>query len=116
MSTLTTILSSLGTGVSTTLGTLDDNGEIDKQKRNSALISTAVSSSLLYGANALNNYQVEKIYEKYSSSYIDSMSDEELAKAAERLDAMSEEKLAQALEKANLLTAESTENNQTKTI
>ena len=116
MSTLTTILSSLGTGVSTTLGTLDDNGQIDKQKRNSTLISTAVSSSLLYGADTYNDYQIEKIYEKYSSSYIDSMSDEELAHAAERLDSMSEEELTQALEDANLLTAESNENNTTKTI
>lgn len=116
MSTLTTIISSLGAGTSTALGTLDDNGQIDKEKRNSTLISSAVSSSLLYGADTYNTHQVEKIYEKYSTSFIDSMSNEELARAAERLDSMSEEELTQTLEKANLLAAESNGNNTTKTI
>lgn len=84
--TTTSLISSSGAVLTTTCATLGDDGKIDKDKRNATLGTTAVTAGTLVGATIAEKNTMNEIYEKYSSAYIDSMTDEELALALEQLD------------------------------
>lgn len=84
MDTLT-LTSTLGTGVAITNGTIDDNRHIDPTARDSiigTLLSTTITTAI---GDTLNAQTMRQIHSKYSNAYVESMSDEELEYALERL-------------------------------
>lgn len=85
MTTLTMLASSSAT-VGTTSTTFNEDGTIDTEKRNTLIGSSAILGGTIIGSSMLEDNTMNEIYEKYSSSYIDSMSDEELVSALEQLD------------------------------
>ncbi len=84
--TTTSMLTSTSATLSTTTSTLGEDGSIDKDKRNLLLGSTALTTGTLIGENIVENHVMNEIYDKYASAYVESMSDEELAIALEKLD------------------------------
>ena len=89
--TLTTT-TGVGAAISTTGFTINDDGSIDK-KSAKGLSTTIVSTSALTTAGFITNkHGMDKIHEKYSSSYIDSLSDEELEAMLVKLDLLEAEK------------------------
>lgn len=85
MSTLT-MLTSTSAVFGTTTSTLNEEGRIDSEKRNSLLGSTALTAGTLVAATIQEKNTMNEIYERYANAYIDSMSVEELANALEQLD------------------------------
>jgi hypothetical protein len=103
---LTTTITGLGsvTASATYSVKYDEKSEsysVDEDKRNHVLATTIASTATVAGASIANQHNINEIYEKYSSAYVDSLSDEELASA---------------LEQVNLLSKELDENTNTKTI
>ena len=83
MDTLT-LTSVLGTGVAITNGTMED-GHIDPTARDSiigTLLSTTITTAI---GDTINVRTMREIHRKYSNAYVESMSDEELEYALERL-------------------------------
>ncbi len=77
-----------------------------------------ITSSTIVAGEGMNQKKIDQIYEKYSSSYMASRTDEELQasmRKLEFLDSLSDEELSSYLEQANLL-AKSEEDTSVKTI
>ena len=84
MDTLT-MTSTLGTGVAITNSSLDANGHFDPVARDQligSLLTTTVTTAV---GDTLNAQTMRNIHNKYSHTYVESMSDEELEYALERL-------------------------------
>ena len=64
---------------------------IDKKKRNELIASSAISTVTTIAANTVNENINERSHEKYSSAYVESMTDEELVNALERIGELSGE-------------------------
>lgn len=74
-----------------TASTLNDDGTVNKKKSTIATSITTLPTSTAFGNAKLNDYELQKIYYKYSTAYINSLSDEELAAALEHLDLIEKE-------------------------
>ena len=98
--TLTT--STCGYGVVFSTGTcINEDGSINSKGVKGLLTSTVAAGASATAGGLINNYQSNKIKEKYLSSYVDSLSDEELTSMLEQL---------------NMLEATNNEKNNNKTI
>lgn len=85
MKTLT-FTTGAASSVGVTMSTLNDDGSVNEDSRNAILGTTAATTATVVGGTVLNNNTLDKIYEKYATSYIESMSDEELETALAKLD------------------------------
>ena len=99
--TSTSLSTYVGIPLSASAYTLNEDGTRDKSKRNSTLITTTTSSATVAGEYILNQRGIRRAQDKLTSSYIESLSDEELA---------------QALEQLNLLDSDNNEKKDCKTI
>ena len=83
----TTLLSSyVGLPLSSTAYTVNEDGTVDKKKSQRLTTSIATSTTTLATEDLLDRYQIKKSHDRLTSSYIDSLSDDELAQALEQLD------------------------------
>lgn len=97
----TTLLTAeLGTTSSVTMYTTDDE-KILPDKRNKVIGTTLALTATTAIGQSMNVNGERKIYEKYASAYVESMTDEELEIALQKMD---------------LLIADEQNNEQTKTI
>ena len=90
MDTLT-MTSSIGTGVAIVNSSLDANGHFDPVARDQligSLLTTTISTAI---GDTLNAQTMRNIHNKYSYAYVESMSDEELEYALERLNLIEKE-------------------------
>lgn len=92
MTDLTTTILSGGGTTSTVLNAISDEGKLEPEKLNSAIISSSVATGSTLAATYSNNKGVEEIYEKYSSAYVESMTEEELVRALEAVELLEKEK------------------------
>lgn len=82
----TTLLTAeLGTTSSITMYTTDDE-KILPNKRNEVIGTTLVSTATTAVGQSMNAHGQKKIYEKYASAYVESMTDEELELALQKMD------------------------------
>ncbi|MCI8460690.1 MAG: hypothetical protein HFE81_04765, partial [Bacilli bacterium] len=49
-------------------------------------VTTTATTATIVGGTILNNQTMDRIYEKYATSYVESMSDEDLESALMQLD------------------------------
>ena len=99
--TTTSLSTYVGIPLSTSAYTLNEDGTINKKKRNNTLIPTITSSATVAGEYMLNQRDIKRSHDRLTTSYIESLSDEELA---------------HALEELNLLDNDNNEKNECKTI
>ena len=86
MNTSTLIgLGAVGTSLVTN-STVDEKGDIDKAKRNGYITSSILTTATVGVGYTMNANTVRSIQQKYSSAYVESLSDEELATALEKMD------------------------------
>lgn len=86
MNTTTTILSGLAGAVGVTSTTLNEDGSVNREKRNAILATATSTVAVTLGGDILNKQSKEKVHEKYSQAYVKSMSDDELIKALQDFD------------------------------
>ena len=67
----------------TTNSTLNDDGTVNRDKRNDLLVTAVSTTASLAVGGSLNAKNHKEVQEKYSSAYMDSVSDEELISALE---------------------------------
>lgn len=97
----TTLISAgLGTTSSVTMYTTDDE-KILPERRNEVIGTAVALTATTALGQSMNSIGQKRIYEKYATAYVESMSDAELE---------------QALQKMDLLLAEEPQENQTKTM
>ena len=82
----TTLITGAGAAVATGIALYDNkNKGIDKGNAK-VLVGTAVAlTATTIGAGSLNHMTMDEIHRKYSSAYVESMSDEELETALEQM-------------------------------
>lgn len=93
MSILTTFITdkttTLGVGTSTVLlvcdTTLNDEGQIDKKGQRVTTSITAATAITAFGNGTLNEQRINEIENGYTQAYVESLSDQELEAALERL-------------------------------
>lgn len=90
----TTILTGLGVATATTSATVDENGDINKTKRNNVIGTTVAVTATSVIGNTLNAAGMSRIYNQYAQAYVESMSEEELAEACEKLGLIEEDSKA----------------------
>lgn len=93
-----TIIGGVTTSIGTATTTLNEDGTINEANRNSLLKSTVATTATVIGASIVNDHTLDKIYEKYATAYIESMSDDELEAALIDLDLL-EAKINKSTEK-----------------
>lgn len=100
---MTTLSSTVGTvSVSSTSSLIaDEDCDKMKEKAGSVAATSLVVSATTLGAQTVNNTRIKEMHDKYATTYVESMSNEQLVAALEQL---------------NLLEASMTNNNNTKTI
>ena len=91
----------IGAPITTTASTLNEDGSVNKKNLIPILAAGAVSTGTIGMSYVLNQHDLKKIHERAATSYLDSMSDEELVSALEQL---------------NMLEAENNQKNSNKTI
>ena len=67
----------------------DDIYELTEDGKNNILgstVTTTATTATIIGGTILNNQTMDRIYEKYATSYVESMSDEDLESALMQLD------------------------------
>lgn len=79
------ITTELATTSSITMYTTDDE-RILPDKRNRVIGATLTSTATTAIGQSMNVHGQKKVYEKYASAYIESMSDEELETALQKMD------------------------------
>ena len=110
MGTLLSSTTMTGGSLVTASATLNDDGSINRESRNSFCKSTLVTTASVVAGTLISEYEIDKIYEKYSSAYMESTTNEELNAAKQKvdryiayLDSLSDEELANLLEEKNQL-------------
>ena len=91
MSTITKTLTTTawsGAVLGVANSTLNEDGSIDRDKRNSTLATTVSVTATAVIGTIINKHEMKKIHDKATSSYIDSLSNEELAYMLEELNLM----------------------------
>lgn len=113
----TTLITGASTATLSTSYTVNDDGKIDRDKGVHIAATTLATSATVVGEAIVNDHNMDKIYEKYSSAttaYAESLSDDELDAAINLLS--NDDELAIMLQDADLLPAEQAENTDVKTI
>ena len=87
----TTIITGLGTLTASTSATVDKDGNIDKKRRNKIAATTITTTATTIAQNMITAKHLSRIYEMSAQAYVDSMTDEELAEALEKLDLLEKE-------------------------
>ena len=87
----TTLIGGVTTSIGTATATLNEDGTINEESRNAVLGTAVATTATVVGATILNDHTLDKIYEKYATAYIDSMSDKDLEKALADLDLLEKE-------------------------
>lgn len=86
-----TIITGVGSATLTTTSiTVKEDGTIDTSSRNSLLGTVVSTTATAVAGQTLNAHGTKEIYQKYAQSYVESMSDEELASALSRMDLLLE--------------------------
>ena len=68
-----------------------ENKSINKNNANSILTTTIATGATAAVGASMNAYTMHEIHEKYSSAYVESMSDEELEQALVKMDLLEAE-------------------------
>ena len=87
-----------------------------KEMGKDALVTTATASVTSTIGDTINGIQVDHIYDKYSSAYMESRSDAELSDAYKRLeylDSLSDDELAVVLQQKHQLQEEDSQSTKT---
>ena len=90
ITTLITGIPAVSLGVSSTV--LDDDGNVknDAKGAGKGLLATATATTATaIAGSAINNLTQQQIRERYASSYVESLSDEELERALEEANLLS---------------------------
>lgn len=80
----TTVAGIAGLGVSAYGHSVQD-GKIVPKRRNEEIATTVLLTASTVAANISHGHIIKRMHEKYASSYVESMSDEELAKALQQI-------------------------------
>ena len=86
MNATTIIASTSASTMLTTNATIDNNGNFIKEKRNGFIAATISTTATVLINDAIKNDNLRRIQTKYSTSYVESLSDEELEKALVKMD------------------------------
>lgn len=86
MNTSTLISSGICTATISTNATVNDDASINKKQGAEFLGTTALLVATTAVGYTINTNTVKSIQQKYSSAYVESLSDEELAQALQRMD------------------------------
>ena len=73
-----------------TNNSVNETGEIDKTKRNEYLATTIATTATVVAGYSINDATVRQIHNKYSHSYVDSLSDKELERALQQMNLLAE--------------------------
>ena len=80
----------IGTGVVgaslITNNTVDDAGNIKKATRNEYIATTVATTATVIVGQCINDATIREVHNKYSRSYVESLSDEELERALQQMD------------------------------
>ena len=83
----TTLITGAGALTTTGVTSFDfKEKKVKKENLKPAIGTTVASTATAIAGESLNHMTMEKIHEKYSSAYVESMSDEQLAAALEQMD------------------------------
>jgi len=86
MNTSTLIGSGVGSTTLFTSATVNDDASIDKKGAAEYLGSTALTVATTAVGYTMNANTVKSVQQKYSSAYVESLTDDELAEALQRMD------------------------------
>ena len=99
MANTTTIITGTAGVVGTTAYTVDKDFKINRDKRNNVLATTLTTTATAIAEDYIPEKTTKKDEEKSSTSYIDSLSDSELALALEKLDLLEKEMNEESIKK-----------------
>ena len=109
MQSTTTIATEIGVIAGVAYKVYKAKPEERKDMARTALSTSTTLTSTSLAGEFINSNQVDKIHEKYSSAYMSSRTEEELAGALQKLDyldSLSEEELVELLKQSSLLAKE----------
>ena len=87
--TTTTIATGALSTIGVALSAVNEEGNLTEDGKNNILgstVTTTATTATIIGGTILNNQTMDRIYEKYATSYVESMSDEDLESALMQLD------------------------------
>lgn len=87
----TTTIGALGAPLATTSSTLNEDGSVNKNNLLSVLVPVVSSTATVGMGYVMNQHDLKRIKQDAATSYIESMSDEELISALEQLDMLDSE-------------------------